>query len=320
MPVLTVEGDGNGNGTGTGTGTGKTMARQGGSMNWNDLRFFVAVAQAGTLSGAARRLGKDHTTVARRIEALEADLGAHLFDRLATGWKLTEAGENLVPVAGRIEEDVLAFERQARGDETAHGVVRIAVPPAAGRLLFAPRLAELLRDQKNLEYEILGSSVIANLARREADVAVRMATPDQSGLIVRKLTNLRFAVYAAKGYTDRVPRKDWEFCADGRNTFGDYQQGWVWETLEQELPMRVKADDSQTVLAFVAAGHGLGLLPRYMADLDDRLELVFDDTLGEVSKPVWLVVHPDMRRSPGVRMVMDALIKATESIPAQFKS
>ncbi len=289
-------------------------------MNWNDLRFFVAVAQAGTLSGAARRLGKDHTTVARRIEALEADLGAHLFDRLATGWKLTEAGENLVPVAGRIEEDVLAFERQARGDETAHGVVRIAVPPAAGRLLFAPRLAELLRDQKNLEYEILGSSVIANLARREADVAVRMATPDQSGLIVRKLTNLRFAVYAAKGYTDRVPRKDWEFCADGRNTFGDYQQGWVWETLEQELPMRVKADDSQTVLAFVAAGHGLGLLPRYMADLDDRLELVFDDTLGEVSKPVWLVVHPDMRRSPGVRMVMDALIKATESIPAQFKS
>ncbi|WP_417846263.1 LysR family transcriptional regulator [Thalassospira povalilytica] len=288
-------------------------------MNWNDLRFFVAVAQAGTLSGAARRLGKDHTTVARRIEALEADLGAHLFDRLATGWKLTEAGENLVPVAGRIEEDVLAFERQARGDETAHGVVRIAVPPAAGRLLFAPRLAELLRDQKNLEYEILGSSVIANLARREADVAVRMATPDQSGLIVRKLTNLRFAVYAAKGYTDRVPRKDWEFCADGRNTFGDYQQGWVWETLEQELPMRVKADDSQTVLAFVAAGHGLGLLPRYMADLDDRLELVFDDKLGEVSKPVWLVVHPDMRRSPGVRMVMDALIKATESIPAQFK-
>ncbi|WP_336083395.1 LysR family transcriptional regulator [Thalassospira sp. CH_XMU1448-2] len=289
-------------------------------MNWNDLRFFVAVAQAGTLSGAARRLGKDHTTVARRIEALEADLGARLFDRLATGWQLTDAGENLVPVAGRIEEDVLAFERQARGDETAHGVVRIAVPPAAGRLLFAPRLAELLRDQKNLEYEILGSSVIANLARREADVAVRMATPDQSGLIVRKLTNLRFAIYAAKGYTSRVARKDWEFCSDGRNTFGDYQQGWVWETIDAKLPMRVKADDTQTVLAFVAAGHGLGLLPRYMADSDDRLEMIFDDKLGEVSKPVWLVVHPDMRRSPGVRMVMDALIRATENIPAEFKS
>ena len=289
-------------------------------MNWNDLRFFVAVAQAGTLSGAARRLGKDHTTVARRIEALEADLGARLFDRLATGWQLTDAGENLVPVAGRIEEDVLAFERQARGDETAHGVVRIAVPPAAGRLLFAPRLAELLRDQKNLEYEILGSSVIANLARREADVAVRMATPDQSGLIARKLTNLRFAIYAAKGYTSRVARKDWEFCSDGRNTFGDYQQGWVWETIDAKLPMRVKADDTQTVLAFVAAGHGLGLLPRYMADSDDRLEMIFDDKLGEVSKPVWLVVHPDMRRSPGVRMVMDALIRATENIPAEFKS
>jgi len=289
-------------------------------MNWDDLRFFVAVAQEGTLSGAARRLGKDHTTVARRVEALETHLGAHLFDRLATGWKLTDAGESLVPVAGRIEDDVLAFERQARGDETAHGVVRITVPPAAGRLLFAPRLAELLRDQKNLEYEILGSSVIANLSRREADVAVRMVTPDQSGLIARKLTNLRYAVYAAKGYAERVPEKDWEFCADGHNTIGEYQQGWVWETLNRKLPIRVKADDSQTVMAFVSAGHGLGLLPRYMADLDDCLELIADDEFGEVSKPVWLVVHPDMRRSPGVRMVMDALIKATENIPAEYKS
>ena len=128
---------------------------------------------------------------------------------MATGWKLTDAGENLVPVACRIEEDVLAFERQARGDETAHGVVRIS-----------PRLAELLRDQKNLEYEILGSSVIANLARREADVAVRMATPAQSGLIARKLTHLRYGVYAAKGYTERVPEGDWEFCADGSFSFG----------------------------------------------------------------------------------------------------
>lgn len=84
--------------------------------------------------------------------------------------------------------------------------------------------------------------------------------------------------------------------------------------------MRVKADDTQTVQAFVATGHGLGLLPRYMADEDDRLEVVADDSLAELSKPVWLVVHPDMRRSPGVRMVMDALIKATESIPAAYKS
>lgn len=288
-------------------------------MNWNDLRYFVVLAGEGTLSGAVRKLGKDHTTVARRIEALEKDVGARLFDRLGTGWSLTDAGENLVPVATKIEEDVLAFERQARGDETAHGVVRIAVPPVAGRILFAPRLAELLKDQRDLEYEILGSSVIANLARREADVAVRMATPDQSGLIARKLTDIRYAVYAVRGYTATVPEKDWEFCADGRNSFGDYQQGWVWEQLNRQLPMRVKSDDTQTVLAFVAAGYGLGLLPRYLADEDDRLELVTDDVTNELSKPVWLVVHPDIRRSPAVRMVMDALIKATEAIPDRYK-
>lgn len=288
-------------------------------MNWNDLRYFVVLAGEGTLSGAARKLGKDHTTVARRIEALEQDVGARLFDRLGTGWSLTDAGENLVPVATKIEEDVLAFERQARGDETAHGVVRIAVPPLAGRILFAPRLAELLKDQRDLEYEILGSNVIANLARREADVAVRMATPDQSGLIARKLTDIRYAVYAVRGYTANVAEKDWEFCADGRNSFGDYQQGWVWEQLKRKLPMRVKSDDTQTVLAFVAAGYGLGLLPRYLADEDDRLELVTDDVTNELSKPVWLVVHPDIRRSPAVRMVMDALIKATDAIPDRYK-
>ena len=97
-------------------------------MNWNDLRYFLVLAEENSLSGAARRLRKEHTTVARRIEALEGDLGTKLFDRLPRGWQLTSAGRNLVPVAERVEEEALTFERQAKGDEAAHGVVRISVP------------------------------------------------------------------------------------------------------------------------------------------------------------------------------------------------
>ena len=288
-------------------------------MNWNDLRYFVVLAAEGTLSGAARRLKKDHTTVARRIEALEQDLGSRLFDRLATGWSLTEAGSNLVPVAAKIEDDVLAFERQAHGDETAYGVVRIAVPPAAGRLLFAPHLAEVLKDQKHLQYEILGSSVVANLARREADVAVRMVQPDQNGLVVRKLTTLRLGIYAIRGYCDVTPAKDWEFCGDERSSVGEKQQNWVWQKLDRELPVRVRADDTETVRSFIAAGYGLGILPRYIGDEDRRLELIVNDEDCDISKPVWMVVYPDIRRSPAVRMVMEALIQTTRNINPEYK-
>ncbi|AJD51275.1 transcriptional regulator, LysR family [Thalassospira xiamenensis M-5 = DSM 17429] len=288
-------------------------------MNWNDLRYFVVLAAEGTLSGAARRLKKDHTTVARRIEALEQDLNSKLFDRLATGWTLTEAGENLVPVATKIEEDVLAFERQAHGDETAYGVVRISVPPAAGRLLFAPRLAEVLKDQKHLQYEILASSIVANLARREADVAVRMVQPDQNGLVVRKLTHLRMGIYACRGYCEQTPPDEWEFCSEERNSRGEWQQAWVWKKLGRQLPVRVRADDTETVRSFIVAGYGLGILPRYIGDEDKRLELVLRDDDCEISRPVWMVVHPDIRRSPAVRIVMDALVRATENINPEFK-
>ncbi|MDG4720318.1 MULTISPECIES: LysR family transcriptional regulator [Thalassospira] len=288
-------------------------------MNWNDLRYFLVLADEGTLSGAARRLRKEHTTVARRIEALEHDVGTKLFDRLPRGWQLTAAGENLVPVAERVEEEALAFERQAKGDEAAHGVVRISVPPVAGRILFAPRLARLLKAQKGLEFEIIGSSNVVNLARREADIAVRMVTPREPGLIIRKLVELGVGLYGAVGYRDRVAKRDWEYCGYDDTAYGTSKKEWVRNVLGRELPCRFRAGDTETVRQFIVAGHGVGVLPRYLGDLDDRLELIHADSDGQSREVGWMVVHPDMRRSPGVRLVMDALIKAAEEISEEFQ-
>ncbi|MET4731677.1 DNA-binding transcriptional LysR family regulator [Thalassospira sp. MBR-102] len=288
-------------------------------MNWNDLRYFLILAEEGSLSGAARRLRKEHTTVARRIEALEEAVGTKLFDRLPRGWQLTAAGQNLVPVAERVEAEALGFERQARGDEAAHGVVRISVPPVAGRVLFAPRLAQLLTAHKGLEFEIIGASNVVNLARREADLAVRMITPREPGLITRKLVELGVGLYAARGYRDSVPEQDWEFCGYEDTSYGAAKKEWVRNIMGRELPCRFRADDTESVRQFIAAGHGVGVLPRYLADGDDRLELIRADTAGESRETAWLVVHPDMRRSPGVRLVMDALIKAADSISAEFQ-
>ncbi|URK18037.1 LysR family transcriptional regulator [Thalassospira sp. GO-4] len=288
-------------------------------MNWNDLRYFLVLAEEGSLSGAARRLRKEHTTVARRIESLESDVGTKLFDRLPRGWQLTTAGQNLVPVAERVEQEALSFERQAKGDEGAHGVVRISVPPVAGRVLFAPRLARLLTAHKGLEFEIIGAANVVNLARREADIAVRMVTPREPGLITRKLLELGVGLYGAAGYRDQVPEPDWEFCGYEDTAYGASKKEWVRTVLGRELPCRFRADDTETVRQFIAAGHGVGVLPRYLGDKDDRLELIHADTDGHGRETGWLVVHPDMRRSPGVRLVMDALIKAADEIAEEFQ-
>jgi DNA-binding transcriptional LysR family regulator len=288
-------------------------------MNWNDLRFFLVLAEEGSLSSAARRLRKEHTTVARRIEALESDVGTKLFDRLPRGWQLTTAGNNLVPVAERVEKEALTFERQAKGDEAAHGVVRISVPPVAGRVLFAPRLARLLKAHKGLEFEIIGAANIVNLARREADIAVRMITPREPGLIIRKLVELGVGLYSSVGYSDRVPESDWEFCGYEDTTYGASKKEWVRSVLGRELPCRFRADETETVRQFITAGHGVGVLPRYLGDKDDELELIHADLLGVSRESVWMVVHPDMRRSPGVRLVMDALVKAADNIAEEYQ-
>ncbi|MDP2697390.1 LysR family transcriptional regulator [Thalassospira sp.] len=287
-------------------------------MNWDDVRFFLVLARQGSLSAAARRLKKEHTTVARRVESLESTLGTRLFDRLATGWRLTADGENLVPVAERLESEALSFERLATSSEIATGLVRISVPPVAGRILFAPRLAALLGQHKGLEFEMIGSSMIANLMQREADIAVRMITPDEPTLISRKLADISVGLYGATDYVRDVPKQDWEYCSYDNTAYGLAKREWVRHVIGRDLPCRFRANDTSSVQEFVAAGQGVGVLPRYLGDGDGRLALICADERGESRETIWMVVHPDLRRSPRVRLVMNALVAAGASIQSAW--
>ncbi|OSQ36087.1 LysR family transcriptional regulator [Thalassospira mesophila] len=288
-------------------------------MNWDDLRFFLVLAQEGTLSGAARRLRKEHTTVARRVEALEQSVGTKLFDRMPGGWRLTPDGQQLVPLAERVEVDALAFERMANSSEIARGVVRISVPPVAGRILFAPRLAALLAEYKGLEFELIGSSHVANLARREADIAVRMVTPTEPGLIAQKLAELGVGLYGAHDYVANIAEENWELCGYDDTSYGLAKADWVRRLLGRDILCRLRANDTASVQEFVAAGLGVAVLPRYLGDMDKRLTLIREDEKGESREPIWIVVHPDMRRSPRVRLVMNALIDAVHEIAQEFQ-
>lgn len=154
-------------------------------LQWDDIRYFLELARTGSLSGAARRLGVEHSTVARRVEALERSLGIRLFDRLPKAWSLTPEGETLVTQAGRLDNEALAFSRAALGVSSLQGTVRVSAPPVLAGHFLAPRLATTRARWQNIDLELIGESRDANLARGEADLAIRMSRPTAPGLAAR---------------------------------------------------------------------------------------------------------------------------------------
>ncbi|KAB0648495.1 LysR family transcriptional regulator, partial [Burkholderia diffusa] len=155
-------------------------------MSWDDLRYFLAVMRGGSLSAAARTLQVQHSTVARRIDALESALGIRLFDRLPRGWPPTDEGLHLAEHAARVEADVHAFARAAQGAAALDGVVRVSASPVFASHFLAPRLARAQRAWPALRIDLMGEMHAANLYAREADLAVRLSRPSEPGLAARR--------------------------------------------------------------------------------------------------------------------------------------
>ena len=173
---------------------------------WTDLRFFLELARTGTLSGAARRLAVEHTTVARRIDRLEAQLGSTLFDRSREGYELTEMGQTLLPHAETMESAALAAQDQLGGTKiSAHGLVRLGVPEVFGTFVIAPLLVGLLQKHPELSVDLLLLPRFANLANREADLGVMLDPPDTGRYMVTRLASFRLYLYAAPEYLARHP-------------------------------------------------------------------------------------------------------------------
>jgi DNA-binding transcriptional LysR family regulator len=170
-------------------------------MEWDDFKYFLAVARSGSLTAASRLLKTSTATVGRRIMALETRLGARLFDRGQTGYALTESGEAIRLKAGEIEEAVLSLEREAFGrDLRATGKVRVATAEDIASVIVAPRLAEFRRSHPAITLEIVSSWDVANLTRREADVAIRTVRPTQGDYVIRQTGVWNCALYVAKPF------------------------------------------------------------------------------------------------------------------------
>lgn len=274
--------------------------------DWDDIRLFLELAREGTLSAAARRLKVDHSTVARRVTALEKRLDLRLFDRMARGYVLTEEGEALLGSAERMETEALALQRQASGRPALQGNVRISTSPMLASLFLAPRLVDFRRRHPEIRIALSGNNRVVDLSRREADIALRLTKPSESGLITRRVGAVGFGLYAGASYLAATKPKDYGFIGYDETLGQISQQHW----LEQQLrgrPIVFLCSDMATMYHAACADMGVAVLPHFVGTMDPRLRRVAADS-DAPDREVWLLVHPDLRRAPRVRAAMDYLV------------
>ncbi len=283
-------------------------------LDWGNLRFFLELARTGSLSRAARRLGVDRNTVARRVAALEAELGLSLFERGPQGWIRTSAGEDLAALASRVEEDVLALARHADArDRAVAGTVRLTTASHVAARLLAPALPALRERHPALLLEIAVDQRTLDLTRREADLAVRLGRPRDAGLVMRKLSDVAYRLYASRAYVGR--RRAVDLASDAFVGFDESlasvpQERWLAK-LAPGRRIAFRCNSTAALLAAACAGVGVAVLPCFAADGDP--ELVRLDGPEPVPHQLWLLVHGDLRRTPRVRAAIewvDAVVDA----------
>jgi len=283
-----------------------------GPLDWGHLRFFLELSRTGSLSRAASRLGVDRTTVARRVGALEEELGLPLFERGPQGWTRTKAGDELAALASRVEEDVLALARHAEArDRALVGSVRLTTATHVSAFLLSPAVPRLRERHPGLVLEIAADQRTFDLTRREADLALRMGRPRDAGLVTRKLSEVAYGFYASRALGGPRP-VDFEadaFIGFDESLAGVPQERWVAKVAPARRVV-FRTNSTATLQAAARAGVGVALLPCFVAEGD--AELVRLRGPDPVPHELWLLVHGDLRRTPRVRAVIDWLDELVE--------
>ena len=282
-------------------------------LDWDDLRLFLSVARDGSFIGAGRRLGINHSTVSRRLSALERAVDARLFDRSPRGISPTHAGLTLLAHAERIEAEVLAATGDvAARDSDVAGTVRLATPEAFGTFLVAPNIPLLHARHPRLQLELAPETRTVSLSKREADIAIGFRQPPRGRLVARRLTDYRLGLYASREYLERAgPVRD---PADlSAHPFvwyiDEYLDAPELRFLGQIVSGARTVFRSSSIAAqqaAVAAGVGIGALHLFTAGRDPRLVRVLAGSV-EIQRSYWLILHTDQQRLPRVRAAIDFL-------------
>jgi DNA-binding transcriptional LysR family regulator len=290
-------------------------------MEWDDLRVALAVFREGTLSGAARRLGVTHSTVFRRLNVIEKQIGARLFERFRDGYVPTPAGEIAAAAATRLEDEVLTLERRLSGqDLRPSGVVRITTTDTLGTILMR-HLPAMRAVHPEIQLEVAISSAMANLTRREAEIAIRPTFEPPEILVGRRVADIAHAIYGSRAYLSRHKDKDvsaHDWIATDDALASTVIGRWVHENLRAaNITCRVGALPALRDAAL--AGLGLALLPCYLGDPAPGLRRLTEKTMTEPRSALWLLTHDDLRRTARIRATLDFLASAFASERALFE-
>jgi DNA-binding transcriptional LysR family regulator len=289
-----------------------------GTLGWEDVRTVLAVVNAGSLSGAARSLDVEHSTVFRRIDDIERRLGTRLFDRERGSYLPNVQAETIAEAGRQMEAAALEAERRVLGaDERLKGSIRLATSDLLANYLLPRILDDFLNAHPDIEIEMAVSGGNVDLHRREADLALRATLAPPDTLVGRQLALIDYAVFARYGtpvVADRSNLREHHWIG-----FDDALQHlqiaqWVKNTID--VRPRVRVDSLQAMLQAVAAGIGVAVLPRFAAAQDGRLVQISEPIDGP-RMPIWLLTHPDVRGNARVRALSQHL---SERLPAAITS
>lgn len=281
-------------------------------MNWDDLRFLLALSRAGSLSQAAIELSVNHSTVSRRIHSLEEQVGTRLFDKTSDGYAVTTAGEELQRVAERIENELHGLDRAVLGqDERLSGSLRFTTVDVAAAI-HAPDITSFTRRYPQIDLEAVVDNSLRSLTRREADVALRMSNEPPETLIGRRVARAEFALYGARSLVERMGRDrdlgDYPWLAWDASMGAKLTERWM----QRHVPnarICCRLDSAMFFLAAVEAGMGVAFLLCHAGDSRPSLERLRPVEPG-FGMDMWLLTHPDLRHTARVRAFMNHMAGA----------
>ena len=291
-------------------------------FHWDDLKFFLAAATAGTVRGAAEALRTNHATVSRRLTSLETSLGARLFDRSRDGLKLTQLGEDLKPFAANVAEEISAASRAVAGhDEKPTGLILVSVPHFMIDTSIGEDLTAFGAEFTDIDLHLDVSNSFADLHRREADVSIRYAYEVTDDAVGRVLATCTRAAYCSPEYARGVRNNQGE----GLNWIGWKEPetattaDWIKSTDYPNATLRYRVNDAVPQMVFAKAGAGLAFVPCFVGDWhEDLVRAPFQKPIQD--RKLWVLMHRDMRKAARVRLFVDFLVDRIEARRSVFEA
>jgi DNA-binding transcriptional LysR family regulator len=273
-------------------------------IDWDDLRYVLAVADSGSLNRAASTLRVNRTTVLRRINAFERKHGVRLFERLPSGYTLTDNGNEILAAARGFESAIVSLERKLAGqDLRAEGRVRVTTTDTLLLSVLQLPLAAFKQEHPAITIDVTTSNAFANLSKRDADVAIRPAIDPPEFLMGRRISSVAFAVYAA-ARPEAAGDLAGERWIGPDDTLADTSVArWMRSAMPSVRP-HMRTDSLVAMRELCAAGAGLAALPCYLGDSDARL-VRMRPPIAEMTTALWVLTHPDLARTARVRLLMD---------------